>query len=57
MKIIASDFDGTLKNDAGEITPDVIEKIKYFILPLNIYIAIVINNATYIKIIMKPSLL
>lgn len=28
--IIASDFDGTLKNDNGEITPDVIEKIKYF---------------------------
>lgn len=29
--IIASDFDGTLKNDDGTITPDVIEKIKYFI--------------------------
>ena len=29
--LIASDFDGTLKNDDGVITPDVIEKIKYFI--------------------------
>lgn len=29
--IIASDFDGTLKNDEGIITPDVIEKIRYFI--------------------------
>ncbi len=29
--LIASDFDGTLKNDKGFITPDVIEKIKYFI--------------------------
>ncbi len=29
--LITSDFDGTLKNDAGIITPDVIEKIKYFI--------------------------
>lgn len=28
--LIASDFDGTLKNDEGYITPDVIEKIKYF---------------------------
>ena len=29
--LIASDFDGTLKNDEGIITPDVIEKIQYFI--------------------------
>ena len=29
--LLASDFDGTLKNDDGIITPDVIEKIKYFI--------------------------
>ena len=29
--LLASDFDGTLKNDEGIITPDVIEKIKYFI--------------------------
>jgi hypothetical protein len=29
--LIASDFDGTLKNDVGIITPDVIEKIQYFI--------------------------
>ena len=29
--LIASDFDGTLKNDDGIITPDVIEKIQYFI--------------------------
>ncbi len=29
--LIASDFDGTLKNDKGEITQDVREKIKYFI--------------------------
>lgn len=29
--LLASDFDGTLKNDYGIITPDVIEKIKYFI--------------------------
>ncbi len=29
--LIASDFDGTLKNDMGIITPDVIEKIQYFI--------------------------
>ena len=29
--IIASDFDGTLKNDEGIITSDVIEKIQYFI--------------------------
>ncbi len=28
--LLASDFDGTLKNDEGIITPDVIEKIKYF---------------------------
>ena len=29
--LLASDFDGTLKNDEGIITHDVIEKIKYFI--------------------------
>ena len=29
--LLASDFDGTLKNDEGIITPDVIEKIKYFV--------------------------
>lgn len=29
--LLASDFDGTLKNDNGEITRDVMEKIKYFI--------------------------
>lgn len=29
--LIASDFDGTLKNDDGIITADVIEKIRYFI--------------------------
>ncbi len=29
--LIATDFDGTLKNDEGIITPDVIDKIKYFI--------------------------
>ena len=29
--LVASDFDGTLKNDDGIITPDVIEKIQYFI--------------------------
>lgn len=29
--LLASDFDGTLKNDSGVITPDVIEAIKYFI--------------------------
>ena len=29
--LIASDFDGTLKNDEGIITPDVIEKTQYFI--------------------------
>ncbi len=29
--LLASDFDGTLKNDDGIITQDVIEKIKYFI--------------------------
>ena len=29
--LIASDFDGTLKNDEGIITPDVIEKIQYHI--------------------------
>lgn len=29
--LIASDFDGTLKNDDGIITADVIEKIQYFI--------------------------
>ena len=29
--LLASDFDGTLKNDNGIITEDVIEKIKYFI--------------------------
>ncbi len=28
--LIASDFDGTLKNDEGIITPDVIDAIKYF---------------------------
>ncbi|MBR2876966.1 MAG: HAD hydrolase family protein, partial [Clostridia bacterium] len=29
--LLASDFDGTLKNDEGKITDDVIDKIKYFI--------------------------
>ncbi len=29
--LLASDFDGTLKNDSGEITEEVKEKIKYFI--------------------------
>ncbi len=29
--LLASDFDGTLKNDDGIITPDVISAIKYFI--------------------------
>lgn len=29
--LLASDFDGTLKNDDGVITQDVIEKIRYFI--------------------------
>ncbi len=29
--LLASDFDGTLKNDDGIITQDVIDKIKYFI--------------------------
>lgn len=29
--LLASDFDGTLKNDDGIITPDVINAIKYFI--------------------------
>lgn len=29
--LLASDFDGTLKNDSGIITPDVIDAIKYFI--------------------------
>lgn len=29
--LLASDFDGTLKTDGGEITRDVIEKIRYFI--------------------------
>ena len=28
--LLASDFDGTLKNDKGIITPDVIDAIKYF---------------------------
>lgn len=28
--LLASDFDGTLKNDCGEITPEVISAIKYF---------------------------
>ena len=29
--LLASDFDGTLKNDSGVITPDVIDAIKHFI--------------------------